>query len=159
MPRHQGVHLEAVMNHLFATTDLEKSVRINMNMIGLDQRPSVKGLVSILTEWLTFRRATLRRRLLFNLDKILKRLHVLKGLLVAFLNIDEVIHIIRTEDEQKSFLISRFGLSPIQADAILELKLRHLAKLEEINIRAEQDALETESGTLQSLLASEKKTR
>lgn len=157
MPRHHGVHLEAVMNHLFATTDLEKSVRINMNMIGLDQRPSVKGLVSILTEWLTFRRATLRRRLLFNLDKILKRLHVLKGLLVAFLNIDEVIHIIRTEDEQKSFLISRFGLSLIQADAILELKLRHLAKLEEINIRAEQDALEKESGTLQSLLASEKK--
>jgi topoisomerase-4 subunit A len=118
-------------------------------MIGLDGRPAVKNLLEILTEWLTFRRDTVRRRLNYRLEKVLKRLHILEGLLVAFLNIDEVIHIIRTEDEPKPVLMSRFGISETQAEAILELKLRHLAKLEEMKIRGEQDELEKERDQLQ----------
>ena len=145
------------MNHLFATTDLERSYRINMNMIGLDNRPQVKGLVEILTEWLAYRRDTVRRRLNYRLEKVLKRLHILEGLLVAFLNIDEVIHIIRSEDEPKPVLMQRFGISDTQAEAILELKLRHLAKLEEVKIRGEQDELAKERDQLQALLASERK--
>ncbi len=145
------------MNHLFATTDLERSYRINMNMIGLDNRPQVKGLVEILSEWLVFRRDTVRRRLNYRLEKVLKRLHILEGLLVAFLNIDEVIHIIRSEDEPKPVLMQRFGISDTQAEAILELKLRHLAKLEEVKIRGEQDELAKERDHLQALLASERK--
>jgi topoisomerase-4 subunit A len=157
VPRTNRVDLEQVMNHLFATTDLERSYRINMNMIGLDNRPQVKGLLEILTEWLSYRRDTVRRRLNFRLDKVLKRLHILEGLLIAFLNIDEVIHIIRSEDEPKPVLMARFGLSDTQAESILELKLRHLAKLEEVKIRGEQDELAKERDQLQSLLASERK--
>lgn len=128
-----------------------------MNMIGLDGRPAVKGLVEILTEWLVFRRDTVRRRLNYRLEKVLKRLHILEGLLIAFLNIDEVIHIIRTEDEPKPVLMRQFSLSETQAEAILELKLRHLAKLEEMKIRGEQDDLAKERDHLQALLASERK--
>ncbi|WP_422527690.1 DNA topoisomerase IV subunit A [Serratia fonticola] len=157
VPRSNRIDLDQVMNHLFATTDLERSYRINMNMIGLDNRPQVKGLVEILAEWLVFRRDTVRRRLNYRLEKVLKRLHILEGLLVAFLNIDEVIHIIRSEDEPKPVLMQRFGLSDTQAEAILELKLRHLAKLEEVKIRGEQDELAKERDHLQALLASERK--
>ncbi|PWC13149.1 DNA topoisomerase IV subunit A [Brenneria roseae subsp. americana] len=157
VPRSNRIDFDLVMNHLFATTDLEKSYRINMNMIGLDGRPGVKGLVEILSEWLVFRRDTVRRRLNYRLEKVLKRLHILEGLLVAFLNIDEVIHIIRTEDEPKPVLMRQFSLSETQAEAILELKLRHLAKLEEMKIRGEQDDLAKERDQLQALLASERK--
>ena len=157
VPRSNRIDLDQVMNHLFATTDLERSYRINMNMIGLDHRPQVKGLLEILTEWLAYRRDTVRRRLNFRLDKVLKRLHILEGLLTAFLNIDEVIHIIRTEDEPNPVLMQRFELSDTQAEAILELKLRHLAKLEETKIRGEQDELAKERDQLQALLASERK--
>ena len=157
VPRSNRVDLEQVMNHLFATTDLERSYRINMNMIGLDSRPAVKNLLEILTEWLSYRRVTVRRRLNFRLEKVLRRLHVLEGLLVAYLNLDEVIHIIRTEDEPKQVLMQRFALSDTQADAILELKLRHLAKLEEMKIRGEQADLEKEREKLQGILASERK--
>ncbi|WP_208950962.1 DNA topoisomerase IV subunit A [Rahnella sp. ChDrAdgB13] len=157
VPRSNRIDLDQVMNHLFATTDLERSYRINMNMIGLDHRPHVKGLLEILTEWLVYRRDTVRRRLNYRLDKVLKRLHILEGLLTAFLNIDEVIHIIRTEDEPKPVLMQRFELSDTQAEAILELKLRHLAKLEETKIRGEQDELAKERDQLQALLASERK--
>jgi topoisomerase-4 subunit A len=157
VPRSNRIDLDQVMNHLFATTDLERSYRINMNMIGLDHRPQVKGLLEILTEWLVYRRDTVRRRLNYRLDKVLKRLHILEGLLTAFLNIDEVIHIIRSEDEPKPVLMQRFALSDTQAEAILELKLRHLAKLEETKIRAEQDELAKERDQLQALLGSERK--
>ena len=157
VPRSNRVDMDQVMNHLFATTDLEKSYRVNMNMIGLDGRPTVKGLVEILAEWLVFRRNTVRLRLNHRLEKVLKRLHILEGLLTAFLNIDEVIHIIRSEDEPKAVLVQRFGLSETQAEAILELKLRHLAKLEEMKIRGEQDELAKERDQLQALLASERK--
>jgi len=157
VPRSNRVDMEQVMNHLFATTDLEKSYRINLNMIGLDGRPAVKNLLEILSEWLTFRRDTVRRRLNYRLEKVLKRLHILEGLLVAFLNIDEVIEIIRSEDEPKPALMSRFGISETQAEAILELKLRHLAKLEEMKIRGEQNELEKERDQLQAILASERK--
>ncbi|OCG17566.1 DNA topoisomerase IV subunit A [Gilliamella sp. WF3-4] len=157
VPRSNRVDLEQVMNHLFATTDLEKSYRVNMNMIGLDNRPSVKGLVEILTEWLEYRKNTVTRRLNYRLDKILKRLHILDGLLIAFLNIDEVIEIIRHEDEPKKELINRFALTDIQAEAILELKLRQLAKLEEVRIKGEQSDLAKERDHLQALLSSPKK--
>ena len=157
VPRSNRVDMTQVMNHLFATTDLEKSYRINLNMIGLDSRPAVKNLLEILNEWLIYRRQTVRRRLNFRLEKVLKRLHILEGLLVAFLNIDEVIEIIRAEDEPKPVLMSRFEISETQAEAILELKLRHLAKLEEIKIRGEQDDLAQERDRLQGLLASERK--
>lgn len=126
-------------------------------MIGTDGRPAVKNLLEILTEWLAFRRDTVRRRLNYRLEKVLKRLHILEGLLVAFLNIDEVIEIIRNEDEPKPALMSRFGLTETQAEAILELKLRHLAKLEEMKIRGEQSELEKERDQLQGILASERK--
>ncbi|MGL9733978.1 MAG: DNA topoisomerase IV subunit A [Symbiopectobacterium sp.] len=156
VPRSNRIDFDQVMNHLFATTDLEKSYRINMNMIGLDNRPAVRGLVEILSEWLVFRRDTVRHRLNYRLEKVLKRLHILEGLLIAFLNIGDVIHIIRTEDEPKAELIRRYGLSDTQAEAILELKLRHLAHLEEIKIRGEQHDLEKERDHLQALLASER---
>ncbi len=157
VPRSNRVDMEQVMNHLFATTDLEKSYRINLNMIGLDGRPAVKNLHEILSEWLVYRRDTVRRRLNYRLDKVLKRLHILEGLLTAFLNIDEVIHIIRSEDEPKPVLIERFALSETQAEAILELKLRHLAKLEEMKIRGEQSDLEKERDQLQATLGSERR--
>ncbi|PHM48609.1 DNA topoisomerase IV subunit A [Xenorhabdus miraniensis] len=157
VPRTNRVDVEQVMNHLFATTDLEKSYRVNLNMIGLDNRPAVKGLVEILSEWLVFRRETVRNRLNHRLEKVLKRLHILEGLLAAYLNIDEVIHMIRNEDEPKPVLMQRFELTETQAEAILELKLRHLAKLEEVKIRGEQDELAKERDKLQAILGSERK--
>jgi len=157
VPRSNRIDVEQLMQHLFATTDLEKSYRVNLNILGLDQRPRVKNLQEILSEWLVFRRDTVRRRLQFRLDKVLDRLHVLEGLLIAFLNIDEVIRIIRENDEPKPVLIERFALSDRQAEAILELKLRHLAKLEEMKIRGEQDELNKEREYLQGILGSESK--
>ncbi len=154
MPKSKRIDVDEVMSHLFATTDLEKSYRVNMNMIGLDGRPRVKNLREILVEWLAFRTETVRRRLQFRLDKVLARLHVLEGLLVAFLNIDEVIAIIRFEDNPKAVMMERFGITDIQAEAILELKLRHLAKLEEIKIRGEQSELEQERQQLEATLGS-----
>jgi topoisomerase IV subunit A len=155
VPRSNRVDLDALMSHLFASTDLERSYRVNLNMIGIDGRPGVKGLDRILREWLKFRTETVRRRLEHRLDRVLKRLHILDGYLVAFLNIDEVIHIIRTEDKPKPALMARFGITDVQAEAILELKLRNLAKLEEMNIRAEQDELQQERDQLQKILGSE----
>ncbi|MGB1198278.1 MAG: DNA topoisomerase IV subunit A [Thalassotalea sp.] len=154
VPRSNRVDTEQLMQHLFATTDLEKSYRVNINMIGLDNKPAVKDLRTILSEWLEFRRETVRRRLQYRLDKVLARLHILDGLLVAYLNIDEVIDIIRTFDDPKAELMSRFDLSERQADAILEIKLRQLAKLEEIKIRAEQDELNKEREYLEKTLNS-----
>lgn len=154
VPRSNRVDVESLMSHLFATTDLERSYRINLNVIGIDGRPQVKDLRKILKEWLEFRTATVRRRLEFRLDKVEKRLHILDGLLVAFLNIDEVIAIIRNEDEPKPVLMKRFKLSDTQAEAILDLKLRHLARLEEIRIRGEQEDLNAERDMLQKTLAS-----
>ena len=157
VPRSNRIDVEQLMQHLFATTDLEKSYRVNLNILGLDQRPRVKNLLEILSEWLVFRRDTVRRRLQYRLDKVLDRLHVLEALLIAFLNIDEVIRIIRENDEPKPVLIERFLLTDRQAEAILELKLRHLAKLEEFKIRAEQDELNKEREYLQGILGSENK--
>ena len=154
IPKSKRIDVDAVMSHLFATTDLEKSYRVNMNMIGMDGRPKVKGLRDILVEWLAFRTETVRRRLQYRLDKVLARLHILDGLLIAYLNIDEVIAIIRNEEYPKPVLMQRFGLTDIQAEAILELKLRHLAKLEEMKIRGEQEALEKERAALEKTLGS-----
>ena len=148
-----------LMQHLFATTDLEKNYRVNLNMIGLDGRPKVKDLRTILSEWLQYRKETVTRRLQYRLDKVLARLHILEGLLIAFLNIDEVIEIIRTYDKPKPELMQRFSLSDKQAEAILELKLRHLAKLEEIKIRGEQDELAAERDKLQTLLGSDRRLK
>jgi topoisomerase-4 subunit A len=153
-PRSNRVDIDQVMQHLFATTDLEKSYRVNLNMIGLDGRPQVKGLVTILQEWLTFRKETVTRRLQYRLDKVLARLHILEGLLIAFLNIDEIIEIIRTYDKPKPELMQRFGLSDKQAEAILELKLRHLAKLEEFKIKSDQEELAAERDKLEQILGS-----
>lgn len=157
VPRSNRVDTDALMAHLFATTDLEKSYRVNMNMIGLDHKPAVKGLLEILNEWLTFRRITVTRRLQYRLDKVLSRLHILEGLMIAFLNIDEVIDIIRHEDDPKAELMARFNLSDEQADAILNLRLRHLAKLEENQLKAEQDELEKERLNLEAILGSERR--
>lgn len=157
VPRSNRVDTDALMAHLFATTDLEKSYRVNMNMIGLDHKPAVKGLLQVLTEWLTFRRTTVTRRLQHRLDKVLARLHILDGLIIAFLNIDEVIEIIRTEDEPKQVLMTRFNLSDEQAEAILNLRLRHLAKLEEHQLQAEKDKLEEERSNLELILGSERR--
>lgn len=154
VPRSNRVDVEQLMQHLFATTDLEKNYRVNLNMIGLDGRPAVKNLRDILSEWIEFRRETVRRRLQYRLDKVLARLHILDGLLIAYLNIDEVIEIIRNFDDPKAELISRFNLSERQAEAILEIKLRQLAKLEEIKIRAEQDELSAERDKLEKILNS-----
>ncbi|MDP2141058.1 MAG: DNA topoisomerase IV subunit A [Gammaproteobacteria bacterium] len=154
VPRSNRIDADALMLHLFATTDLERTYRVNFNMIGTNGRPQVKDLRALLTEWLEFRTETVRRRLQNRLDRILQRLHILEGLLTAFLNIDEVIHIIRTEDKPKPVLMARFALSDIQAEAILELKLRHLAKLEEVKIRAEQEDLDAERERLQQILGS-----
>ncbi|MGX9418554.1 DNA topoisomerase IV subunit A [Vibrio sp. WJH972] len=157
VPRSNRIDCDMLMNHLFASTDLEKNYRVNLNMIGLDNRPRVKGLVEILSEWIVFRRETVRRRIQYRLDKVLARLHILEGLLVAYLNLDEVIEIIRTEDEPKSVLMARFGISDIQADAILDTRLRNLAKLEEMKIRGEQEELEKEREKLELLLGSERR--
>jgi len=154
VPRSNRVDTEALMDHLFATTDLEKTVRVNMNVIGLDGRPRVLDLRGLLTEWISYRLETVTRRLQFRLDKVEARLHVLEGLLVAFLNIDEVIRIIRSEDAPKPVLMKTFSLTDVQAEAILELKLRHLARLEEMKIRGEQEALSKEKKSLAGILGS-----
>jgi topoisomerase-4 subunit A len=157
--RSNRVDTEAVMSHLFTCTDLEKSYRINLNMIGTDGLPRVKSLLEILREWLEFRTSTVTRRLQYRLEKILSRLHILEALLIAYLNIDEVIRIIRTEDQPKPALMHRFALSEKQAEAILELKLRNLAKLEEMQIRGEQEALEAERVQLQLTLQSKSRMK
>jgi len=159
VPRSNRVDMERLMLHLFATTDLERSYRVNLNMIGLDGRPHVKDLREILVEWLDYRFETVRRRLQFRLDKVLERLHLLEGLLVAFLNLDEVIRIVRTEDEPKPVLMKRFDLSELQADYILDTKLRHLARLEEMKIRAEQEALSEERDQLERTLGSKQRMK
>ena len=154
IPRSNRVDTDALMSHLYSSTDLERTYRVNINVIGIDGRPGVKGLVQVLKEWLSFRTETVRRRLDYRLQRVLSRLHLLDGYLTAFLNIDEVIHIIRTEDKPKPALIERFALSDLQAEAVLELKLRHLAKLEEIKIRGEQEELAKERNELEKILGS-----
>ena len=139
VPRSNRIDVDGVMSHLFATTDLERTYRVNLNVIGIDGRPAVKSLVTILKEWLAFRKTTVKRRLQHRLERVERRLHILEGYLVAFLNIDEVIRIIREEEEPKAVLMKTFKISDVQAEAILDLKLRNLAKLEEMKIRGEQD--------------------
>ncbi|ALP52583.1 DNA topoisomerase IV subunit A [Candidatus Tenderia electrophaga] len=158
-PRSNRVDIEGLMSHLFATTDLERTYRVNFNLIGIDGRPQVKNLRQIVQEWLEFRTETVRRRLQHRLDKVNRRLHLLEGLLVAFLNIDEVIHIIRTEDEPKPVLMKRFELSEAQTDYILDTKLRQLARLEEMKIRAEQEALAKERDNLEKTLKSKQRMK
>lgn len=157
VPRSNRIDVEALMAHLFATTDLEKSIRVNLNVIGNDGRPGVRDLKALLSEWIEYRRHTVTKRLEHRLDQVVDRLHILEGLLIAYLNIDEVIEIIRHHDEPKEELMARFGLTATQAEATLELKLRHLAKLEEIKIKGECDELEAERKTLEALLDSPKK--
>ena len=151
-PRSNRVDAGQVMAHLFATTDLERSYRVNVNVIALDGRPRVFGLKELLGEWLGYRKETVKRRLRYRLEKVTARLHILDGLLVAFLNLDEVIRIVRREDEPKPVLMKRFKLSDPQAEAILETKLRHLAKLEEMKIRGEQKDLAAEQEALEKTL-------
>ncbi len=158
-PRSNRVDVEQLMAHLFATTDLERSYRVNLNVIALDGRPKVLGLKEILSEWLGFRLDTVRRRLNFRLDKVNARLHILEGLLIAFLNLDEVIRIVRKEDDPKPALIKRFKLTEDQAEAILETKLRHLARLEEMKIRGEQSELATEKEGIEKTLKSPARLR
>ena len=155
IPRSNRVSSTELMQHLFATTDLESSYRVNTNVIGLDGRPQVKDLRTMLVEWLVFRVNTVRKRLQFRLDRVEKRLHLLEGLLIVFLNMDEVIEIIRSEDQPKPVLMQRFGITEIQADYILDTRLRQLARLEEMKIRGEQDELAKEQAALQKLLGSE----
>lgn len=159
IPRSSRVDIEGLMSHLFATTDLERSYRVNFNLIGLDGKPSVKPLLTILTEWLRYRLTTVRRRTQFQLDKILDRLHIVEGLLIAYLNLDEVIAIIRESETPKPVLMARFGLSDRQADAILDMKLRHLAKLEEMNLRADHADLMLQRDELQGILGDDKRLR
>ncbi|UCX05982.1 DNA topoisomerase IV subunit A [Shewanella glacialimarina] len=159
VPRSNRVDCDQLMTHLFATTDLEKSFRINLNVLGLDGRPQVKGLLTMLTEWLEYRVSTVTRRLQFRLDKVIARLHILEALMVAFLNIDEVIEIIRFHDDPKAELMARFNLSDKQAESILELKLRHLGKLEEFKIKAEQDELMAERDKLELILSSDRRLK
>lgn len=154
VPRSNRVDIPLLMDHLFATTELERSLRVNLNMIGLNGRPEVKGLLQILTEWLTYRLTTVKRRLQYRLNIVEKRLHILKGLMIAYLNLDDIIKIIRSEDEPKLILIKRFKLSEEQADAILEIKLRQLARLEEIQIKREQKSLSDEKDDIEQTLKS-----
>jgi topoisomerase-4 subunit A len=158
-PRSNRVDTNQVMAHLFATTDLERTYRVNLNIIARDGRPRVMGLRDLLEEWLSFRMDTVTRRLQYRLDKVNARLHILDGLLVAYLNLDEVIRIVRTEDDPKAALMARFQLSEAQAEAILETKLRHLARLEEMKIRGEQTELAQERDSLQKLLGSKAKLK
>jgi len=159
VPRSNRVDAEALMGHLFATTDLEKSYRVNLNVIGLDGKPAVKNLRTLLEEWLTFRTDTVVRRLKHRQEKVERRLHLLEGLLVAFLNLDEVIRIIRTEDEPRPVLMARFGLTEEQADYILETRLRQLARLEEMKIRGEQEELAKELERILATLDSKAKLK
>ncbi len=157
--RSNRVDVESLMSHLFATTDLERTYRVNLNMIGLDGRPQVKNLVVLLNEWLAYRIATVKRRLEYRLERVRQRLHLLDGLLIAFLNLDEVIRIIRTEDEPKAVLMARFELSTEQADYILDTRLRQLARLEEMKIRAEQGELSEERDNLEKTLGSSRRLK
>ena len=159
IPRSNRVDAEQLMGHLFATTDLERSYRVNLNVIGLDGRPQVKNLKMLLSEWLRFRQDTVTRRLTHRLQKVERRMHLLEGLLIAFLNLDEVIRIIRTEDDAKAALIARFALSEDQAEYILETKLKQLARLEEMKIRGEQDELAKERDKILSILQSNAKLK
>ena len=159
VPRSNRVDVESMMGHLFATTDLERTYRVNMNMIGTNGRPQVKNLKQILQEWIAFRVATVRRRLEWRLEKVDKRLHILEGLLIAYLNLDEVIRIVRYEEHPKQSLIDTFKISELQAEAILETKLRNLAKLEEMKIRAEQEELAAEKADLEKLLSSDRRIK
>ncbi len=159
MPRSNRVDADEMMQHLFATTDLEKSFRVNLNMIGLDGRPQVKDLKKILTEWLSFRTSTVTRRLEHRLGKVERRLHLLEGLRIAYLNLDEVIRIVRTEDEPKPVLMARFKLSEEQTDYILETRLRQLARLEEMKITTEANQLEEERARINVLLKSPAKLK
>ena len=159
VPRSNRIDVDALMSHLFATTDLERNYRVNMNMVGLNGRPRVYNLRELLKEWLEFRTATVRRRLQFRYDRIVARLHILDGLLVAYLNIDEVIRIIRREDEPKPKLMKRFRLTEIQADAILDTRLRNLARLEEMKIKTEQQELARERDGLAKTLKSRTRLR
>ncbi|MDH5660381.1 MAG: DNA topoisomerase IV subunit A, partial [Gammaproteobacteria bacterium] len=159
VPKAKDTNTDDVMTHLFATTDLERTYRVNMNMIGLNERPGVKNLHTILTEWLSYRTNTVTKRLNFRLEKILSRLHILDGLITAFLNIDEVIKIIRENDKPKPILMKRFKISEIQAEAILELKLRHLAKLEEMTMKKEKKELAIERDEIESVLGSKTKMK
>lgn len=159
VPRSNRIDLEELMLHLFATTDLEKNYRVNLNMIGINGKPQVKDLKSILREWLEYRTETVRRRLQYRLDKVLARMHILDGLLVAYLNIDEVIRIIREEEKPKAVLMKKFRLTDEQAEAILELKLRHLAKLEEMRIKVEIDELGKERKSIEQILKSKQRLK
>jgi len=159
IPRSNRIDLEGVMSHLFASTDLERSYRVNFNIIGIDGRPGVRPLVPLLKEWLEFRVETVRRRLQHRLDWVDNRLHLLDGLLIAFLNIDEVIQIIRSEDKPKEALMARFELTEIQANYILDTRLRQLARLEEMKIRGEQDELSKEKQDLEKKLGSERRLK
>lgn len=159
IPKSRNVDIEELMGHLFAVTELEKNYKVNLNIVGLDGKPQVKSLNVLIKEWLEYRSATVVRRLTFRLDKINERLHILEGLLVAFLNLDEVIKIIRTEDKPKDVLMRKFKLSEIQAEAILEIKLRQLAKLEEIKLKAEQSELAKERDHIQGILDSKVKLK
>ncbi len=159
VPRSNRIDVERLMSHLFATTDLERSYRVNMNLIGLDGRPAVKSLRELLVEWLRFRLDTVTRRLKHRLGKVRDRLHLLDGLLIAFLNLDEVIRIVRTEDEPKPVLMRRFDLTEMQADYILDTRLRQLARLEEMKIKAEQSELRQEQDWLEKTLGSSKRMR
>ncbi len=159
VPRSNRIDLDGLMSHLFATTDLERTYRVNLNVIGIDGRPAVKSLVTILKEWLAFRKVTVKRRLEYRLERVERRMHILEGYLVAYLNIDEVIRIIREENESKSALMKTFKISEIQAEAILDLKLRNLAKLEEMKIRGEQGELAEERGILKKTLGSDSRLK
>lgn len=159
VPRSNRVDIEPLMNHLFATTDLERTYRVNLNTIGLNGRPQVKNLLEILTEWLEYRTQTVKRRLQYRLEKVLHRLHILEGLLIVYLNLDEVIRIIRKEEEPKKILMKRFKLSEEQVEAILDTKLRHLARLEEMQIKAEQKDLLAEKEDLEQTLSSSAKLK
>ncbi len=159
LPRSNRVDIEQLMSHLFATTDLERTYRVNFNVIGLSGKPQVKNLKGMLTEWLSYRIETVRKRLDYRLGKVNDRLHILDGLLIAYLNIDEVIRIIREEDRPKEALMQRFSITDVQAHAILEIKLRQLAKLEEFKIRAEQDELAKERDELEKILGSKQRLR
>lgn len=150
--RSSRVDIEPMMSHLFASTDLESNYRVNLNMIGTNGKPQVKSLLTILTEWLSVRRDTVTRRLQYRLDKIEQRLHILAGLLIAYLHIDEVIRIIREEDDPKAELMTRYDLTEIQANAILDIRLRQLARLEEIELKREQSDLEAEKAQIEAYL-------
>jgi len=159
VPRSNRVDIEQLLNHLFATTDLERNYRINLNIIGIGGKPQVLDLRTLLKQWLRFRIDTVTRRLEFRLDQVVDRLHILEGLLIAFLSIDEVIHIIRTEDKPKPVLMSHFQITGTQAEAILDLKLRNLARLEEMKIRGEQAELDEERQKLETVLGSKQRMK